>query len=87
LKLPDAVYQVERVEQGRGDGHAAKNPRAAFFQAFEHQHPGGEVDPVGGQRQRLGEPAAAIGQGHAQGSDVTIGAFGFTQGNRRARRR
>jgi hypothetical protein len=60
-----------------GDRYAAINPRAAFFQAFEHQHAGGEVDPVGGQR--LGEPAAAIGQGHAQRSNGTIGAFGFTQ--------
>jgi hypothetical protein len=31
----EAVRQVERVEQGRGDGHGAIDPGAAFLQALD----------------------------------------------------
>src|SRR5690349_7261445 len=44
VQLPDAVYHVDCIEQGRGYGHAAKNPPAALFEAFEYQHAGGEID-------------------------------------------
>ena len=42
-----------------GHGHTPKNPAGALFEAFDHQHAGGEVDPVGGERQRLGQPDPA----------------------------
>src|ERR1700693_616780 len=47
------------IEQGRGYGHAAKDPGPALFETFEHQHAGGEINPVGGQRQCFGEQAYA----------------------------
>src|SRR4051794_36702603 len=57
----DPVYEVERVQQGRGRGHAAVDPGPALLEALEGEHAGREVDPVGGERQRLGEAAASIG--------------------------
>ena len=65
-----------------GDRDRPENPGAALFQTLEHQHAGGEIDPVGAQRQRLGQPAAAIDQGHAQGAHRAIGAFGLAQKRR-----
>jgi hypothetical protein len=62
-----------------GYGHAAKNPPAALFEAFEHQYAGGEIDPVGGQRQGFGKPAAGIRQGQAEGPHRAIGQVGFSQ--------
>jgi hypothetical protein len=61
--LPNTGEELpEGIEQGRGYGHTARNPSAALFETFEHQHADGEIDPVGGQRQGFGEPAAAAGQ-------------------------
>jgi hypothetical protein len=57
LTLADALHQVERVEQGRG--HGAVDPAFPLPQALQHQDAGGEIDAIGGQRQRLGEAAAA----------------------------
>jgi hypothetical protein len=34
-----------------GTGTLRKIPVRALFEAFEQQHAGGEIDPVGGQRQ------------------------------------
>jgi hypothetical protein len=68
VQLADAVHQVERVEQGRGDRHGAVDPRLALLQGLEHQHAGGEVHAVGGECQCLGQAAAGIGQGHAGGA-------------------
>ena len=79
VQFANAVHHVEGIEQGRGYGHAAKNPGAALFEAFEHQHAGGEIDPVGGQRQGFGEPAAGIRQGHAECPHRAVGQVGFAQ--------
>jgi hypothetical protein len=43
LPLANAVHQVERLQQGRGNGDGAEDPAAAFLQALDHQHAGGEV--------------------------------------------
>jgi len=42
LPLADAAHQVERVEQGAGNGYGPENPFLALFQGGEHQHTGGE---------------------------------------------
>jgi hypothetical protein len=76
LPLADAVHQVEGVEQGRGHRHGAVDAALPLLQALDHQHAGGEVDAIGGQRQRLGEAAAGIGQGHTQGAHLTISQLG-----------
>ena len=60
------MHQVECVEEGRGDRDAAIDPVPALLEALEGEHAGGEVDPVGGERQRLGKAAAGIGERHAQ---------------------
>jgi hypothetical protein len=75
LPLADAVHQVEGVEQGRGHRHGAVDAALPLLQALDHQHAGGEVDAIGGERQRLGEAAAGVGEGHAQGAGVTVGAL------------
>ncbi|MDQ2802516.1 MAG: hypothetical protein M3Y41_07465 [Pseudomonadota bacterium] len=62
-----------------GGGHAAKHPGTAFLQTFEHQRAAGEVNPISGERQRLGQPAAGIGQRHAQGPHLTVGQLGLAQ--------
>jgi hypothetical protein len=77
LELADAVHQVERVEQGRRDGHSAVDPRLALLQGLEHKHAGGEVDTVGGERECFGQAAAGIGQGHAEGAHQAVGTLGF----------
>ena len=79
LVLADAVHQVERVEQGRGDGHGAIDAGPALLQALDHQHAGGEVHAIGGEGEGLGQPAAGIGEGHAEGAHLAIGALGFAQ--------
>jgi hypothetical protein len=40
------VHHVEGIEQGRGYRHTAENRGAALFEAFGHQHAGGEINPV-----------------------------------------
>jgi hypothetical protein len=53
LQLADAVYEVEGFEQHRRHWHSSVDAAAAFLEAFEHQHAGGEVDMIDGQRQRF----------------------------------
>jgi hypothetical protein len=60
-------------------GDISEDPGAALFEALEDQHAGGEVDPVDGQRQRLGQPTDGIGQGHAEGAHRPISPFGCAQ--------
>ena len=54
-------------------------PVLALLQGLEHQHAGGEVDPVRGERERFGQPTAGIDQGHADGANWTVGALGLPQ--------
>ena len=54
-------------------------PVLALLQGLEHQHAGGEIDPVRGERECFGQPAAGIDQGHAEGANLTVGALGFPQ--------
>ena len=79
LQLADAVHHVERFEQGRGHGHGAIDAGAALLQALEHQHAGGEIDAIGGEREGLGEPAPGIGQRHAEGPHLAVGELGLAQ--------
>jgi hypothetical protein len=76
LAFADAVHEVEGVEQSRGDGHGAVDAALPLLQALDHQHAGAEVDAIGSQRQRLGQAAAGVGKGHAEGAGVTVGALG-----------
>lgn len=76
LPLADAVHQVEGLEESGRHRHGAEDARAALLQAGEDQHAGGEVDPVDGERQRLGEPAAGIGEGHAERAHRPLGPLG-----------
>jgi hypothetical protein len=71
------VHRVERVEQGRGDGHGTIDPRLALLQGLEHQHAGGEVHAVGGECECFGQSAAGKGQGHAQCAHQALGTLGF----------
>jgi len=79
LALADAMHQVERVEQSRGDGYGTIDAGPALFQALDHQHAGGEVHAIDGEGESLGEPAAGIGDGHAEGAHLAIGALGRAQ--------
>jgi hypothetical protein len=76
LHLADAVHQFKRIEQGRWDGHGAVDPRLALLH-LEHQHAGGEVDTVGGERECFGQAAAGKGQGHAEGAHQAVGTLCF----------
>ena len=71
------MHHVERVEQGRGHGHATEKSRPALLEAFEHQHAGGEIHPIRGQCEGFGQTTAGIGQGHAQGSHRAIRPLGL----------
>ncbi len=62
-----------------GTGTLRKIPGAALFQALEHQHAGGDVDPVGGQGEGLGEAASRISQRHAERPHRAVGEVGLPQ--------
>jgi hypothetical protein len=79
LVFADAMHEIERFEQSRGNGHGAIDAGAALLEALEDQGAGGEIDPIGGERQRLGQPAAGIGQGHAEGAYLAVSLFGGAQ--------
>ena len=79
LLLANAVHQVERVEQGWRHRHGAVDAAAAFLEALEQQQSTGQVDAVGGEGQGLGEAAAAIGEGHAEGAGFAVGPLGGAQ--------
>jgi hypothetical protein len=49
LRFPDAVHQVERVQQVGGHRHGAENALAALLQVFEHHHAARQVDLPGGE--------------------------------------
>jgi hypothetical protein len=73
------VHQVERVEQRWRHRHGAMDAAAAFLEALEQQQATGQVDAVGSERQGLGEAAAAIGEGHAEGARFAVGTLGRAQ--------
>ena len=51
------MHQVEGVEQlGR---HRPVDAAPALLEALKDDHPAGQVNPVGGQRQGFGDPAAS----------------------------
>ncbi len=79
LQFADAMHHVERMEQGRGHRDGAVDPTAALLQAFDHQHAGLEVNPIGGERQRLGQPAAGIGQRHAERPHLAVSQLGLAE--------
>jgi hypothetical protein len=45
----------------------------------EHQHAGGKVHAIGGEREGFGKAAAGIGQGHAEGARQTVCTFGLPE--------
>ena len=67
LAFADTVDEIEGFEQGRGNRYRPVDPAATLLEGLEHQHAGGQIDPIGGQGEGLGEAAAGIGEGHAQG--------------------
>lgn len=58
------------VEDAGGHRHGAVDAGPALLQALEDDDPGVEIDPVGGERQRLGDLAAGVGEHEAQGADL-----------------
>ncbi len=79
MLLANAMDHIQRFEQHRGNRDGPIDTGGALFEAFKHQRPGGEVDPIDGERQRFGEPATGIGEGHAKRTDFPLGAFRFAQ--------
>ena len=79
LQLADAVDHVERLEEGRGDGHGAVDAGAAFLEALEDKDASGQIDAIGGEGEGLGQPTSGIGQGHAEGAGIPIAALGGFQ--------
>jgi hypothetical protein len=77
LQLADAVHHVERFEQGGRHWHGAIDTGAALLQAFDHQHAGGQIDAIDGQRQGFRQTAAGIGQGHAERPHLAVGRKRF----------
>jgi len=73
------MHHVERAEQGRRHRHGPEHAGAALLQALYGQHAGGQVDAIGGQRQRLGQPAPGVSERHAQGPHLAVGQLGLAQ--------
>jgi len=65
--------------RARGDRHGAVDAGPALFQALDHQYAGGEVHAINGEGESLEQPAVGIGEGHAEGAHLAIGALGFPQ--------
>jgi hypothetical protein len=58
------VHEVELIQQPGRHRHGPVDAAAALLQALEHDRLAGEVDPLGGEGQGLGD-AAAGGVEHA----------------------
>ena len=71
LYLAQTVHQVEGVEQLGRHRHRPVRPAPALLEALENDHLASQVDPVGGQRQGLGDSAAGGLQHAAEGAHLT----------------
>jgi alkylhydroperoxidase family enzyme len=58
LRLAHAVHEIELVEQPGRHRHGPVDAAPALLQGLEDDRLAGEVDPLGGQRQGLGDAAA-----------------------------
>lgn len=76
LGFSDAVDEVEGIEHRRRHGDGPVHASPAFLEGLEHQRPALEVDPVGGERQRLADPAAGVGERQAERPGAPLGALG-----------
>ena|GEM_PF-6945000 len=63
--------KIERVEVALGHRHRAVEGLAALLERSEGDDLAGQVNPVGGQLQRLGDPAAGLGERGAQRAHLT----------------
>jgi len=83
LHFTNAMHQVKRLKEGRGDGDGAMDTGAALLKALEDEDAGSEIDAIGGEGQGLREAAAGIGQGHAESPAGAAGdAVAFLDGRR-----
>ena len=70
------MHQVQRVEQGGGDGDGAVDAAPSLLEALEGDGAVGEVHAVAGQRQRLADAAAGEVEEVAEGADLARRAVG-----------
>ena len=56
--LPEAVHQVELVQQPRRHRHGPIDAAAVLLEGLEHHGLAGQVDMLGRERQGLGDAAA-----------------------------
>ena len=68
LGLPEAMHEVELVQEAGRHRHGPVDALAALLEGREHDRPAGEVDSLGGQRQGLGDAAARDVQHYRRGS-------------------
>jgi len=73
LRLPDAVNQIEGVQQLGRHRHGPVNTPAALLQALEHDDAPRQVDLLRRQSQGFGDPAAGCVQHAAEGAHLARG--------------
>jgi len=76
LRLPDAMHQVEGVQQLGRHRHGAVNTLAALLQALEHHQAPRQVDLLRRQGQGFGNAAASCVQHAAESADLARGLGG-----------
>jgi hypothetical protein len=68
LRFSHAVHEIKLVEQPGRHRDGPVDAAAALLEALEHDRLASEVDPLGGERQGLGDAAAGGVEQAAEGS-------------------
>ena len=68
LSLPDLVHQLQGIEEGIWHGNGPVAQLTALLQRSESNRLCGEVHPISGELQGLGDPAPRVGHHHAKGT-------------------
>lgn len=64
--------QIKPFDKGSGQGNRAKDAVSSFFEAFEGDAVGVEVDAASGDRQHFRDPRTAKGQHFAKGAQFSF---------------
>ena len=76
LRLPDAVHEVELVQEAGRRRHGPVDALTALLEGFDNDGLPGQVDPLRRERQGLGDAAAGIVQHGAEGAHRALGLGG-----------
>lgn len=76
LNFPEAVNEVQGINDIVRNRNGPVQALAAFLEAFEDDDITGKIHAVGRQRQAFADPASGKGEHHAKSPNRSIAAFG-----------